>query len=703
MKSQIANRQSTRHSFPSWLRGFVAACLLATAVAQADPLGTAFTYQGHLEDGSGPVTDTCDFAFALYEDASGTMQVGTTQPVAGVAVAGGVFTVGPPDIDFGEGAFNGEARWLEVSVCCPATCTPGALSPLVELTAAPYALQTRGLLVDGEGLHVNGNVLAGDPVVGFNEPVGISPDNYMVTGSDDLNRSTGFIAAVIDGVQNSRVWMTLDAAAKRLDLTHGWTTGGDLDYFFSRNKLAILQGGTDDERVMTIGGPGNNVGIGTPTPAAKLDVAGTVRMTGFQMPSGAAASRVLTSDASGVGTWQSASLTLPFAGSAMVTGGNAIEITNTASSGLSVGVRGTTQSNIGYAVYGRATATSGGNVGVIGETASTNGTAVRGTATAASGQCYGGFFSTNSTSGRGVHAIAGADTGTTYAVSGFNYSENGRGVYGLALDSSGNGTSYGVYGDTNNPVGYGVYGEGPTFGAFGNATSGSGTNYGVYGSASGTSGRGVYGIANSSSGVNYGVRGFTSSSSGYAVYASGDMGASGNKPFRIDHPTDPENKYLLHYSSEAPEPQNFYNGIVMLDDRGETTVELPDYFAAINRDPRYLLTPIGTAMPGLHVADEIADPSLAAGARTAPGQDPPACSFRIAGGTANGRVSWEVKAVRNDRWNQLRGTAPVVVKKDAAARGKYQHPELYGQPPEKGVDFQGDLLRSSIVSGESTD
>jgi len=148
MKSQIANRQSTRHSFPSWLRGFVAACLLATAVAQADPLGTAFTYQGHLENGSGPVTDTCDFAFALYEDASGTMQVGTTQPVAGVTVTGGVFTVGPPNLDFGEGAFNGQARWLKISVCCPATCAPVALSPLVELTAAPYALALPGVFPD---------------------------------------------------------------------------------------------------------------------------------------------------------------------------------------------------------------------------------------------------------------------------------------------------------------------------------------------------------------------------------------------------------------------------------------------------------------------------------------------------------------------------------------------------------------------------
>ena len=56
------------------------------------------------------------------------------------------------------------------------------------------------------------------------------------------------------------------------------------------NGLSVLQNGS--------------VGIGVIWPGAKFDVAGTAKMTGFQMPTGASNGFILTSDASGVGTWQ---------------------------------------------------------------------------------------------------------------------------------------------------------------------------------------------------------------------------------------------------------------------------------------------------------------------------------------------------------------------------------------------------------------
>ena len=51
-----------------------------------------------------------------------------------------------------------------------------------------------------------------------------------------------------------------------------------------------------------------NVGIGTPTPGTKLDVAGTIKATGLQFTAGAGAGKVLTSDASGNATWVTAAV-----------------------------------------------------------------------------------------------------------------------------------------------------------------------------------------------------------------------------------------------------------------------------------------------------------------------------------------------------------------------------------------------------------
>ncbi len=99
-------------------------------------------------------------------------------------------------------------------------------------------------------------------------------------------------------------------------------------------------------------------------------------------------------------------------------------------------------------------------------------------------------------------------------------------------------------------------------------------------------------------------------------------------------------------------------------------------------------------MPMLHVAEEINEAALRAGAAAEPGKAAPVCSFRIAGGASGGKVSWEVKAVRNDRWVQQRG-APVEVEKQGPERGKYQHPEFYGQPPEKGMNYHAEHERPS--------
>jgi hypothetical protein len=103
--------------------------------APQGPLGSGFTYQGQLRAGGEPVDGTCDLRFWLYDTLAGGLQVGPLNEITGVQVNGGLFTV---QLDFGAGAFAGDARWLQIAVRCPAgSGSYATLSPRQALTAAP--------------------------------------------------------------------------------------------------------------------------------------------------------------------------------------------------------------------------------------------------------------------------------------------------------------------------------------------------------------------------------------------------------------------------------------------------------------------------------------------------------------------------------------------------------------------------------------
>ncbi|NUQ37467.1 MAG: hypothetical protein HUU23_06635 [Caldilineales bacterium] len=139
-----------RSSAPAWAQeGEITDQSMAAAV------GTAFTYQGRLEQNGSPVSGACDFQFSLWDAATGGTQVGATETKTSVPLSAGYFNAaldfGPGSL-FGPATFGGEARWLAISVRCPAG--GGAYAPLsgrAALTPAPYALSLRpGALIAGD-------------------------------------------------------------------------------------------------------------------------------------------------------------------------------------------------------------------------------------------------------------------------------------------------------------------------------------------------------------------------------------------------------------------------------------------------------------------------------------------------------------------------------------------------------------------------
>jgi hypothetical protein len=122
----------------------------------------------------------------------------------------------------------------------------------------------------------------------------------------------------------------------------------------------------------------------------------------------------------------------------------------------------------------------------------------------------------------------------------------------------------------------------------------------------------------------------------------------------------------VHASVESSEMANVYSGNATLDGNGEAWVELPDWLEALNSDFRYQLTCVGRSAP-VYIADEIANNR-----------------FRIAGGNAGMKVSWQLTGIRKDPWAQAH---PLVVDemKSANERGFYRNPEIYNQSEEKAI------------------
>lgn len=397
------------------------------------------------------------------------------------------------------------------------------------------------------------------------------------------------------------------------------------------------------------------VGIGTDLPTSKLTVAGTIESTagGFKFPDGSIQTTAGIAPNQVVRSLNGLMGDVTLVGSGVITvtpSGNTLTIA--APNALSSVVHdstlignGTTGSPLGVAVPLILSA----SVGTGGVIEATN------TADGQQGIVAVGGFSEGNFGGNGVLAVGG-DSKTFVG---------GPGVRALGG------------GSTNDFGGDGVIARG------GDSTSlAGGAGVRAFGGSSDLGGPGVVaaggdGNGNGQSGGD-GIRafrglGFNGAASGLAGRFEGDVEITGNLSkgggsFKIDHPLDPENKYLYHSFVESPEMMNIYNGNVTTDGNGEATVTLPSYFEALNRDFRYQLTVIGTFAHAI-VAEKIKGGS-----------------FKIRTSTPGVEVSWQVTGIRRDGWAN-RNRIPVEEDKPEVERGYYLYPEAFDQPDEKSVNW----------------
>jgi hypothetical protein len=379
---------------------------------------------------------------------------------------------------------------------------------------------------------------------------------------------------------------------------------------------------------------GTSVGLGTTTPAStnKLQVINTSTVTGthgIQAISGAAATGSIS--------------TLPSAIYGSSANGHALM----GVSDSATGVIGSTKSTTWAGVEGYSSATGGWGV--------------FGSATGAAGWS-GGFSGTNA---HGIYAEGSTDE--AIGLGGFTFNHIGSYIASSTTSTSNVSNALVVLANNSTLENHGIHAMATSNGATANVglwgqanptTSSTGGSYGVYGYA-----------ANGS--TNYGVYG-RNVGTGYAGYFNGSVQvvgtlSKGGGTFKIDHPLDPENKYLYHSFVESPDMMNIYNGNITTDVNGDATVAMPSYFDALNKDFRYQLTVIGTFAQAI-VRDEMYGNT-----------------FSIKTDKPNVKVSWQVTGVRKDKFADAHRVVPEV-EKEQQFKGRYLHASEWGMPQSKSID-----------------
>lgn len=441
----------------------------AGAVGQPmNPYGTAFTYQGQLMHDGTPMSGTVDMRFALFNEPNADPNWGVMEyytPPGGVSVNSGLFTT---PVEFSDWNFTGDALWLGVEVheTGPGWVRVGDVQPL---RAVPFALHAKnGWDRTGDDLHWSqGNVAIGSwPSSNQALKVRAGTDEYALIAEAGWG-SNGY--AIIGLVDDPNGWA-------------GWF--GGRGYFEGA------------------------VGIGTEDPAAELDVIGTIRTTGLQMPTGAVPGWVLTCDPNGNAFW-----------SPTGSGGDSPWSENGSDiyySGGNIGAGTTSPQAQLHVVEADPNATA-----LRVESTSEMASSIYATATGAGGT--GMSIMNYGSANTGLWISSQAGTGTNYGARLYTYGNDGVGLYSRVSGGLRATAHYGGWFEATGENSRGVYG-------YTSASGDDGAGIGGEFVTDGDIGVGVKGIATSSTGMNIGVYGESPSSDGHAGYFvgrgffSGDVG-----------------------------------------------------------------------------------------------------------------------------------------------------------------------------------
>jgi hypothetical protein len=210
-----------------------------TASAQ----GTAFTYQGQLQNNGSPANGRYDLMFTLYTNSTTGNAIGGPVTNSATAVTNGLFTI---TVDFGAGVFTGGSNWLSLGVRTNATGSFTTLAPRQQVTPAPYAI-TAGTVTG---------------VVPSSQVSGTIPLGQLPTGVALLNG--GNIFSGNQSITNGSVGIGTNIPSAKLAVAGviESTTGG-IEFPDGTTQTTAAQGIGAAQFIRNVQSPNNSVPPGT--------------------------------------------------------------------------------------------------------------------------------------------------------------------------------------------------------------------------------------------------------------------------------------------------------------------------------------------------------------------------------------------------------------------------------------------------------
>lgn len=366
---------------------------------------TAFNFQGRLNDGSTPANGTYELQFKLFDTIAGGGQIGGAIDKPAVLVINGIFST---QLDFGAAGFDGAARFVEIGVRVAGSPDPFTiLNPRQQVLSTPYSIQAKNAAQLG-GVDASEYVTTSTVGNSFIKNATVQQTaNLNISGSGFFAGNVGIGTAAPTSklqVVSSGHGITQTSGAVTVGSFISTASGGS-GWFGTRSNHPLNFFTNDSLPQLTLSTVGN-LGIGTTTPTAKLEVQSAIAgLTGVyaESPSGRAiwgksvGSRGVYGESStlegvygisgsGAGVagrstsnsgvyGESSAVSLTAGGVYGIgTGSGSIGVIGQSNLGTAVGVFGTSTSSTGFGIYARNTSSGGraifaeGNVDVVGIT-----------------------------------------------------------------------------------------------------------------------------------------------------------------------------------------------------------------------------------------------------------------------------------------------------------------------------------------------